>query len=365
MAQQTTKTALISGATGSTGYYLAQHLLKCGDWEVHTVSRRKLDGISGGDKLKEHHVDLLQGSEQLTQALKETGGSITHVYHCAYLTTGDAVKDCDINLKMFKALVEGGEAAGCKLQHVYCMEGTKWYGVHFRPGGIDNLKTPHKEDDPRHMPPNFYYDLEDYMKERVSGGASWSWSALRPNPVCGFSTGSFMNLVVSLGVYAAICKELGCAFSFPGSSAGYHVLTEVCDADLLAKAMVHLSTQPQCANQAFNISNGDVFRWCQVWPHIAEFFGLPVAEPMHLSLTDVMKDKGPVWDSIVKKHNLEAAPYDQLATWPFLDVVFSQQTDFFSDVNKLRRTGFQDMSIDSTEMFLELLAHLREIRIIP
>ena len=52
--------------------------------------------------------------------------------------------------------------------------------------------------------------------------------------------------------------------SFPGSSAGYHVLTEVCDADLLANAMVHLSTQPQCANQAFNISNGDVFRWCQV-----------------------------------------------------------------------------------------------------
>ena len=54
--------------------------------------------------------------------------------------------------------------------------------------------------------------MEDYMKGRVSGGASWSWSALRPNPVCGFSTGSFMNLVISLGVYAAICKELGIAF---------------------------------------------------------------------------------------------------------------------------------------------------------
>ena len=50
------------------------------------------------------------------------------------------------------------------------------------------------------------------MKGRVSDGASWTWSALRPNPVCGFSTGSFMNLVVSLGVYAAICKELGAAF---------------------------------------------------------------------------------------------------------------------------------------------------------
>ena len=60
--------------------------------------------------------------------LQGAGSSITHVYHCAYLTTGNAVEDVEINMKMFKALVEGAEAAGCKLQHVYCMEGTKWYG---------------------------------------------------------------------------------------------------------------------------------------------------------------------------------------------------------------------------------------------
>lgn len=32
------------------------------------------------------------------------------------------------------------------------------------------------------MPPS----LQGYLEERVVDGAGWSWSALRPNPVCGF-----------------------------------------------------------------------------------------------------------------------------------------------------------------------------------
>ncbi len=46
----------------------------------------------------------------------------------------------------------------------------------------------------------------------------------------------------------------------------------------------------------------------QVWPKVAEFFGLAAAEPMHVPLAEVMRDKGPVWDGIVKKHNLQARP---------------------------------------------------------
>ena len=39
---------------------------------------------------------------------------------------------------------------------------------------------------------------------------------------------------------------------------------QVCDADLLAEAAIHCSTTPECANQAFNINNGDTFRWSEV-----------------------------------------------------------------------------------------------------
>ena len=60
----------------------------------------------------------------------------------------------------------------------------------------------------RHFPPNFYYNQEDYLARRVREGASWTWNALRPGPICGFSHGSFMNIVVSTALYATLCKEL-------------------------------------------------------------------------------------------------------------------------------------------------------------
>lgn len=59
------------------------------------------------------------------------------------------------------------------------------------------------------MTPNFYYDMEDYCIARVGAGADWTWSSVRPNPVCGFSTGSAMNLTMTIAVYASICKEIG------------------------------------------------------------------------------------------------------------------------------------------------------------
>ncbi|MDM5453211.1 hypothetical protein QUF89_13575 [Peribacillus simplex] len=35
---------------------------------------------------------------------------------------------------------------------------------------------------------------------------------------------------------------------------------------LLAKATVWAATEERCANQAFYITNGDMFRWNELWP---------------------------------------------------------------------------------------------------
>ena len=60
-----------------------------------------------------------------------------------------------------------------------------------------------------------------------------------------------------------------------------------------ARAMVWMSTHAQCANQAFNIRNGDLIRWEHVWPKLAKFFGMDLAFPRHISLVRFMADKGP------------------------------------------------------------------------
>jgi hypothetical protein len=35
-----------------------------------------------------------------------------------------------------------------------------------------------------------------------------------------------------------------------------------------------MSTQGHCANNAFNIQNGDYTRMQQLWPKLAEYFGM-------------------------------------------------------------------------------------------
>src|SRR5690606_2777422 len=124
----------------------------------------------------------------------------------------------DSNTSMLRNLVETIEPIAPGLQHIHVMHGTKWYGNHLGP-----FKTPAKEDDPRHMPPNFYYDQWDYLVQRQQGKA-WSYSAARPHAISGLAIGNPMNLTMVIAVYAAISKELGLPLCHPGSAGNYHAL---------------------------------------------------------------------------------------------------------------------------------------------
>ena len=46
----------------------------------------------------------------------------------AFVFSGDDVKDIEINFGMHKNIIDGLEAAGSKLKHVYFNAGGKWYG---------------------------------------------------------------------------------------------------------------------------------------------------------------------------------------------------------------------------------------------
>jgi hypothetical protein len=51
-----------------------------------------------------------------------------------------------------------------------------------------------------------------------------------------------------------------------------------------------------------------------------------------------------MWQDIVEEHGLaaDAHAYNSIATWGSGDFVFGQETDWFSNVNKLRRQrGFR------------------------
>jgi nucleoside-diphosphate-sugar epimerase len=301
-------------------------------------------------------VDLLDGADCQRKLASLT--NISHIFFVAYIERADPQELVKANTAMLVNLVDVIEAASPALEHVHLSEGSKWYGNHLGP-----FKTPAKEDDPRHMPPNFYYDQQDFLEQRQKG-KRWSWSAVRPHAVCGFSTGGPMNLTLAIAVYAAISKALRLPLSFPGKPGAYTALYQCTDAALLAKAIEWMATEPGCANQAFNITNGDLIRWQYLWPKFADLFQMELAPPRHIGLARSMADKGPVWDRIVAEHRLQSHRYQDIAVWGYPQGVFDSDYDIVSDTGKARRFGFHDL-VDTEEMFLRMFADFRRKGVIP
>lgn len=245
------------------------------------------------------------------------------------------------------------------LKRVLFIQGGKAYGAHL---GI--YKTPAYETDPRSMTPNFYYDQEDFLRQQ-SQGKNWSWTALRPDIVIGFTVNTPMNLANLIAVYATICKEEGIPMRFPGSYKAYNALVNVTGADVLAKSLEWASLETKAEDGIFNITNGDVFRWSQIWPKIGDYFGVEVAEPQTFSLTEYMPGKSKIWNEIVEKYNLDPHSLDSLVQWGFGDFIFNVEVDAFLDVNKARRFGFHEMNGDTLSNLLSTFQNLKDKNIIP
>ncbi|MBT2289301.1 SDR family oxidoreductase [Paenibacillus albidus] len=347
------KTALVIGANGVIGGNLIDYLLTLPEWNIIGVSRR---GGPDSPRLRYISADLLD--EEDTREKLGSLDEITHIFYAAYQDRPTWAELVAPNLAMLVNVVNAVEPAAPNLQHISLMQGYKVYGAHLGP-----FKTPARETDAYHMPPEFNIDQQQFL-ERRQPGKRWTWSALRPSVVCGFALGNPMNLAMVIAVYASISKELGLPLRFPGKPGAYHSLLEMTDSGLLARATVWAATDPGCANQAFNITNGDLFRWNELWPRIAAFFELETAPPLPMSLESVMADKETLWDTMVEKYGLMNNSYKDVSSWPFGDFVFSWDYDFFADGSKARRFGFHDF-IDTEKMFMDIFEDFRKRKVIP
>lgn len=352
------KTALIAGATGVAGRNLLKHLIGLQDWEVIAVSRRTPD--LPGD-YRHIAVDLMDAADCAAK-LGAGARDVTHVFHLAYVDRPDWDALIAPNLTMLQNLVDAVEPAAAGLRHIHLIEGTKWYGCHLGP-----FPTPAREDDPRPDGPVFYHQQQDFLEARQAG-TRWSWSAARPHAICGFALGNPLNLDLALAVYASVLKALGEPLRHPGSWANAQALYQASDSGLLARAMAWMADTPACANQAFNITNGDVFRWPELWPRIADWFGMDWAppEPDHaaINLQALMADKAGLWSALVAEHGLRDIPFDQFVSWAYADYAFANTWDIASSVEKAQRYGFSE-TLDTGDMFLDHFQALRDAQVIP
>ncbi|MBK0398206.1 SDR family oxidoreductase [Limibaculum sp. M0105] len=352
-------TVLIAGATGVIGQAAMHHFAALGGWQVLAISRRAPEPVAGVTHLPLDLTDARACREALS------GHAVTHVVYAALYEKPDLVagwrdpEQMAINLAMLRNLVE---PLGPQLAHVSLFQGTKAYGVHIRP-----FPVPARESWPRHDHENFYWLQEDWLKARAAE-AGFATTIFRPQVVFGDATGVAMNLTPVIGIWAAICKAEGRAFAFPG---GPPYLLEAVDADLIARALAWAAGAETARGETFNITNGDVMVWQNVWPAIADALGVAPGPDEPLSLAGALPQKEDLWQEIVSRHGLRPASIRDLVghSHHYADFVFAHgvrrpPAPALVSTIKLRQAGFHDC-IDTEAMFRAQIAGLQERRIIP
>lgn len=351
------RTALVVGASGIVGRNLADHLVKDPSWTVYGLARNPAQQ-SGVTPVA---ADLCD-SASLEQALRHVHP--THVFYASWLRQPTEAENIRVNGGMVRDLLQA--LAGRNVQHVALVTGLKHYLGPFESYGKGTLPaTPFREEQPRLDVANFYYAQEDEVLAAAER-QGFTWSVHRPHTIIGYAVGNAMNMGVTLAVYASICKAIGKPFLFPGSRVQWQSLTDMTDARLLARHLVWASTTDAARNMAFNVVNGDVFRWQWMWQQIASYFGLTPApfEGDGTPLEVQLQNADTTWRDIASAHNLVEPELRKLVSPWHTDADLGRPVEVLTDMSRSRTLGFLDYQ-PTADSFFTLFDRLRADRLIP
>ncbi|KAL3834427.1 hypothetical protein ACJIZ3_009163 [Penstemon smallii] len=361
---------LIIGVTGIVGNSLAEILPDSdtpgGPWKVYGVARRPRPAWNADHPVEYVQCDVSDSKE--TQSKLSPLTDVTHIFWVTWANRPTEAECCEINGTMLRNVLDALLPNAPYLTHICIQTGHKHYLGPFEAfRKIKFYETPFIEDVPRLDFPNFYYTLEDMTLEACKKKQGMTWSVHRPALIFGFSPYSMMNVVDDLGIYAAICKHENVPLTFPGNKVAWNCYFVASDADLIAEQQIWSSIDPNGKNEAFNCSNGDLFKWKHLWKILADKFEVEYEEfdenQEYVSLSDRMKDKGPVWDEIVKKNNLLPTKLEEVASFWFADLVFLGEC-MLDSMNKSKEHGFLGFK-NTQNSFISVLDKMKAHKIVP
>ncbi|KAG9440275.1 hypothetical protein H6P81_020440 [Aristolochia fimbriata] len=367
--QKFSSVGLIVGVTGIVGNSLAEilplHDTPGGPWKVYGVARRPRPTWSA-----DHPIEYIQcdvGDAGDAQAKLSPLTDVTHVFYVSWTSRATAEEDCEANGRMLRNVLQTLVPNCPNLRHICLQTGWKHYlGPHQLFGDFQPHEPPFHEDLPRLPVPNFYHDMEDILFEEAQKKEDLSWSIHRPATIFGFSPYSLMNVVGSLAVYAAICKHLGRPLKFPGNRNSWEGYAAASDADLIAEHHIWASVDPYARNEAFNCSNGDVFKWKHLWRVLADQFGVEFEEfdGKGFSVAEELKDKGAVWEEMVRENGLTETRLEEVGNWWFMDGILNLNDSYLDSMNKSKEHGF--LGFRNTEKSLiSWIDKMRAYKIVP
>ncbi|KAF5446732.1 hypothetical protein F2P56_032335 [Juglans regia] len=361
--------AVIFGVTGLAGKELARRLILKPNWKVYGIARNpEIIPCIENPNFQFISCNLLNPWE--TQQKLSLLHDVTHIFWITWASQFplDSQECCEQNKGMISNALNAILPTAKALKHVSLQTGMKHY-ISLQ-GPFDTKVRYYNEECPRvSTSQNFYYVLEDFLKEKLAGKVAWS--VHRPGLLLGSSKRSLYNFMGSLCVYGAICKHLNLPFVFGGSKESWEeTYIDGSDARLVAEQHIWAATNDATYSmdvQAFNAINGPSFSWKEIWPALAKKLGVEVPEDMFLEefrFSTGMADKKNVWEEIVKEEGLVQTEMEDLANWEFLDILFRCPFKLLGARDKADRLGFT-VRYKTLNSMMYWIDFMREEKLIP
>jgi len=344
---------LIAGATGQIGSSVGTHLFEQQGWNPLGLARTPQKDAP----YPMLALDLTDAQDCLNKIAALS--VVTHVLYAArYDHFGGELESRETNVRMLENLLNALDSVSGNLQHIHLVHGTKYYGH-----TVKERRTPYQEDDACGNFNSFYYEQQCLLEQRQRG-KKWSWSISRPHAFCNYRVDEARNMILLVGLYASILRELGLPLVYPGTLRSYRAKTQFSWLPTLARAAAWMMTDARCANQAYNIVNGDPMSWSELWPLFADYFGMELGAPEDSTFADFARQHAQTWTGMVSKYGLRRTDLATLAQWPYGDYVMSLQWDVVSSMDKAARDGFHER-VNTTNMWIEGFDFFRSQKIIP
>ena len=344
---------LIAGATGQIGSSVGTHLFEQQGWNPLGLARTPQKDAP----YPMLALDLTDAQDCLNKIAALS--VVTHVLYAArYDHFGGELESRETNVRMLENLLNALDSVSGNLQHIHLVHGTKYYGH-----TVKERRTPYQEDDACGNFNSFYYEQQCLLEQRQRG-KKWSWSISRPHAFCNYRVDEARNMILLVGLYASILRELGLPLVYPGTLRSYRAKTQFSWLPTLARAATWMMTDERCANQAYNIVNGDPMSWSELWPLFADYFGMELGTPEDATFADFARQHAQTWTGMVSKYGLRRTDLATLAQWPYGDYVMSLQWDVVSSMDKAARDGFHER-VKTTNMWIEGFDFFRSQKIIP
>ncbi|KAK1753803.1 Iridoid synthase [Echria macrotheca] len=286
-------TAIVTGATGVSGYSMVKLLASSPNWErIYCLSSRPppdnffADLEEGAGRVEHLAVDFLSDPDVIAQALSRVP-HVDHIFYFSYMQPapkGDVLdlwanpdELATVNATMFTNFITALEQTPQLVPQRFLLQtGSKHYAFYLGPAA-----NPAFESDPRvPLARNFYYEQEDALAAYCRRTSSLtSYTIARPSYIIGAVRDGTLNHLVGFGVYASVQAFLGLPLHFPGDYRAWDREQVQSSAELNARFEEWLALRPETAGEAFNIHDGQSFTWGRLWPALASWYGVDWTPP--------------------------------------------------------------------------------------